>query len=154
MLKKLFGFKDTRPPPPKGEPKGTNPNLSITVTHVETNASGRHVNGVLTPLSVEYDPLGWWNVESESSPGEYYAVLTDQPDGWACTCRDYENGTQAWKRGVRTCKHIALVVSHTGQVPVLKQVNRKTGEASFANDNFVRWYMTEGLAERHGIEPL
>ena len=151
MLKKLFRSRDPRPSPPRGVPKGANPALSVNVTRVETTASGRYVNGVLTPLSVEYDPLGWWNVESESSPDKYHMVFTDQPAGWACTCPDYEKGRQAWKRGVLTCKHIALVISHSGLVPVLKQVNRKTGEVSFANDNFIRWYMTEGMADRHGV---
>ena len=131
------------------EPEGKM-ELRFQVTHVTTGPSGRYVNGVYTPMEVIDTGDGIWNVESESGPGEYHTVIVAH-EGWVCSCYDYERGRQRWKRDVRTCKHIAMVIARSGCKPALKQVIRSTGEIHLANDNFLDWYVGEGIYERHGV---
>ena len=145
-----------RPSPPRGQwppPIPERPLREVTTTHVTTGPDGRYVNGVFTPLDVEDMGNGIWAVESESSLGDYYYVEVDDEHGWTCPCRDYQAGRQGWKRGVITCKHIGMVIVRSGLRPSLTLANVRTGEFGLANDNFVDWYVSEGIGERHGIYP-
>ena len=124
--------------------------LTATSTTVTTGPRGRDVNGVFTPQEVVDMGDGIWVVESEAITGKYYPVSVSSK-GWDCDCPDYDIGRQRWKRGVRTCKHIGLVIARSGLRPALNQVIRSTGEIKLANDNFLDWYVREGLYERHGL---
>ena len=138
-----------RPSPPREVPfPRERPPVQLQVTHVTTGPDGRYVDGVFTPLDVKDTGDGIWVVESESSPGRYYTVVENFETGWECSCPDYERGRQGWKRGVRTCKHIAIVIVKSGRKPALKQVIRSTGEIVLVNDTFLDWYVSEGVYER------
>ncbi len=107
--------------------RGVVTNRSTYFDHIGFDRYDEH--GRLAPVLVVPKGPEEWQVESDNG-GVMYTVVTG-PSGWTCSCRDYARGRQHWKRGVKTCKHIARVIRETGEQPVLNWARKARGS--------VRW---------------
>ncbi len=65
-------------------------------------------------LAVTWREGNLWTVKGSSI--DDYVVITDDINGWSCSCPDWKFKL---KDGVRVCKHITRVFVRSGEKPVL-----------------------------------
>ena len=109
IAEKLEAYSDSRDARENEDQKSTA--SSIEVLAAGSSPEAKHVAGEV------------WIVNSESGNGTFYEVRTGEP--WSCECPDFRFNRQAWKKGARTCKHIAEVIRTSGEIPSLPGVNPK-----------------------------